>query len=154
MIAVCMTYYVRNQIVDIQPVIEWDTQLKRRAPDREELGASNTVHNIVNKIIRITIETGSFTGMCWVSFLRYLLYWWWWRCSRRKHCHLGPQYHQFEAYNLLPVYSRHSYRHICDYIHGRAQQPHQIQRVFDVHYMERYRVWPPTSCHGEHHARG
>lgn len=63
-----MTYYVRNQIVDIQPVIEWDTQLKRRAPDREELGASNTVHNIVNKIIRITIETGSFTGMCWVSF--------------------------------------------------------------------------------------
>ncbi|KJA24691.1 hypothetical protein HYPSUDRAFT_38393 [Hypholoma sublateritium FD-334 SS-4] len=45
LIAVCMTYY-----------------LKRRAPDRSELGASNTVHSVVNKIIRVTIETGSFTA--------------------------------------------------------------------------------------------
>ncbi len=38
------------------------SKLKRRAPDREELGASNTVHVVVNKIIRLTIETGSLTG--------------------------------------------------------------------------------------------
>ncbi|KJA22100.1 hypothetical protein HYPSUDRAFT_202365 [Hypholoma sublateritium FD-334 SS-4] len=45
-IAVCMIYY-----------------LKKRVPDKEELGASTAIHNVVNKIIRITIETGTFTAV-------------------------------------------------------------------------------------------
>ena len=64
LIAVCMTYYVCDvpYLIDLEIRAKVSSQLKRRAPDREELGASNTVHVVVNKIIRLTIETGSLTG--------------------------------------------------------------------------------------------